>query len=100
MGPQLRSLAWGGGGATPPEENAKLPGFTPERAHLLFQGVDGDFPHHNNGLHLDGGIADDAAWQRRWRRLAAQSASWYTMPSRAVGRCFTAILAAECRGVI
>ena len=35
-----------GGDATPPEENADLPGFTPERAHLLLQGVYGDFPHH------------------------------------------------------
>ena len=47
-----------------------------------------------------GGIADDAAWQRRWRRLAAQSASWYSTPSGAVGCHFTAILAAEWRGVI
>ena len=38
-----------GGEATPPEENADLLGFTPERAHLLFQGVYGDFPHHNHG---------------------------------------------------
>ena len=28
-----------GGDATPPEENANLLGFTPERAHLLLQGV-------------------------------------------------------------
>ena len=64
-----------GGYANPPEENADLTGFTPERAHLLFQGVYGDFSHHNNGAHLDGGITDDAAWQRRWLRIAAQSAS-------------------------
>ena len=63
-----------GGEATPPEENADLPGLTPERAHLLLQGVYGDFPHHNDGLHLDGGISDNAAWERRWRRLAVQSA--------------------------
>ena len=100
-----------GGDATPPEENSDLLGFHPERAHLLLQGVYGDFPHHNDGTHLDGGarwfssnlaggISDDAAWQRRWRRLAAQSVSWYATPSRAVGRRFTAILAAEWRGVI
>ena len=70
----MRPLAWEGGG-TPPEENVDLPGFHPERAHLLLQGVYGDFPHNNDGLHMDGGITDDAAWQRRWRRLAAQSAS-------------------------
>ena len=47
--------------ATPPEENAYLPGFTPDRAHLFLRGVYGDFRHHNDGSHLDGGIADDAA---------------------------------------
>ena len=89
-----------GGDATPPEENADFPVFYPERAHLLLQGVYGDFLHHNDGLHLDGGIADNAAWQRRWRRLAAQSASWYATPSGAVGRRFMAVLAAEWWGVI
>ena len=89
-----------GGNATPPEENADLLGFVPERAHLLLQGVYGDFPYHSDGSHLDGGIADDAAWQRRWRWLAAQSASWYATPSGAVGRHFTAILAAEWQGVL
>ena len=32
-----------GGGVPPPEENADHPDFTPERAHLLLQGVYGDF---------------------------------------------------------
>ena len=89
-----------GGDATPPEENAELLGFTPERMHLLLQAVYGDFPHQNDGAHLDGGIADDTVWQRCWRRLAAQSASWHATPSGAVGRRFTEILAAECRGVL
>ena len=47
-----------GGDATPLEENTDLPGFTPERVHLLLQGVYGYFPHHNDGSHLDGWIAD------------------------------------------
>ena len=89
-----------GGDATPPEENVDLPGFIPECAHLLLQGVYGDFPHQNDGSHLDGGIADNATWQRHWHRLAAQSASWYAMPAGVVGRCFTAILVAEWREVI
>ena len=84
-----------GGDATPPEENEDLLGFTPERVHLLLQEVYGDFLHHNDGSHLDGGIAYNAAWQSRWRRLAAQPASWYATPSGAVRRRFTAILAAE-----
>ena len=40
----------------PPDENADLLDFTKDRAHLLFQGVYGDFPHHNIGSHLDGGV--------------------------------------------
>ena len=44
-----------GGDMPPPEENADLPGFTPERVHLLMQGVYGGFPHHNEELHLDRG---------------------------------------------
>ena len=67
---------------------------------MLLQEVYGEFPHHNDGAHLDWGITDDAAWQRRWRRLAAHSVSWYATPSRAVGRRFTEILAAEWRGVL
>ena len=80
---------------SPPEENTDLPDFTPERTHLLLRGVYGDFPHYNNGLHLDGGVTDDAIWKRRWSRLAAQLASWDTTPSGEVGRHFTAILSAE-----
>ena len=68
--PRSRSLLWGGE-ATPPEEHADLLGFAPERAHLLLQGVYGDFLHHNDGSHLDRGIEDEAAWHHRWRRLAA-----------------------------
>ena len=49
---------------------------------------------------MEGGIADDAVWQHCWRRLAAQSASWYATPSGAVGCQFTAILAAELQGVL
>ena len=89
-----------GGTCPPPEENVDIPGFAPERAHLLLQGVYGDFPHHNDGSHLDGGITDDAAWQSRWRRISVQSAGWYATPSGAAGRRFTVILAAEWPGVL
>ena len=50
----LVELSRVGGGVLPPEKNADLPDFTPERVHLLLQGVYGDFLHHNNGSHLDG----------------------------------------------
>ena len=49
-----------GGDLTPPEENAYLPDFTPERAHLFLWEFYGDFPHQNDGSHLDGEVADDA----------------------------------------
>ena len=78
----------------PLEENADLPGFTPEGVHLLLQGVYGDFLHHNDESHLDRGVVDDAVWQKFWRRLTAQSASWYGTPSGAVRRRFMAILTA------
>ena len=42
----------------------------------------------------------NAVWQHRWRRLTAQSVSWYTTPSGAVGRRFTEILAVEWRRVL
>ena len=77
-----------------------LPDFTPERAHLLLREVYGDFPHHNNESHLDGGVTGDASWKCRWCRLAAQLASWYAMTSGAVGHRFTEILAAEWQGLI
>ena len=54
------------------EENADLLGFHPERAHLLLQEVYGNFPHHNDGAHLDRGIMNDYIWQRPWLRLATQ----------------------------
>ena len=83
-----------GGDLPPTEENADLLDFTPERPHMFLREVYGEFSHHNDGSHMDGGVVDDAIWQRCWRRLAAQSASWYATPIGAVGRRFTAILAA------
>ena len=74
-----------GGASPPPEENAYLPDFTHESVHLLLQGFYGDYPYHNDGLHLDRGVMYDAIWQRCWCQLAAQSASWYATPYGAVG---------------
>ena len=89
------------GGCVPPtEENADLSYFTPERAHMMLRGVYGYYLHHNDGLHLDGGVADDAILQRHWRRIYTQSAIWYAMPSGAVGHRLTAILAAEWWGFL
>ena len=57
-------------GLTPPQENADFPDFSPEHAHLLLQGFYIEFPYHNDGLHLDKKVTDDAIWKSRWRRLA------------------------------
>ena len=83
------------GDVHPSEENVDLPDFTSERAHLVLQGVYGDLPHHNNGLHLVGGGADNTIWKRRWRQLAAQLSSRYATPSGTVVHRITEILAAE-----
>ena len=45
---EVRVFLWEGH-VPPPEENADLLGFHPERAHLLLQEVYGDFLHHNDG---------------------------------------------------
>ena len=79
----------------PPEENADLNDFTPERAHLLLRGVYVDYPHNNDGSHLDRGVPDNAICHRCWRLLAAQLNIWYATPSVALGRRFMAIMAAE-----
>jgi hypothetical protein len=42
-----------------------LPGFEPAPVNHLLDAVYGDWPHHNDGRHLDGGVDGDAAWQRR-----------------------------------
>ena len=47
----------------PQEEGTYLPDFTRVRAHLLLQGIYVDYHHHNDRLHLDGGLPDDAVWQ-------------------------------------
>ena len=70
------------------------------RAHLSLQEVYGDFLHHNDGTHLVEGVSDDTTWQSFWRQLAAQSASWYSTSPGKVGRCFTAVLDVERRGVL
>ena len=85
---------------TPQEENVDMTRFAPERAHLLLQIVYRDSLHHNDRLHLDGEVLEDAAWQRRWCLLAAQSNRWYATTSREIGQRFTAILDAEWRGVL
>ena len=81
------------------ELGADLPGFSPTPADLLLDKVYGDHPHRNDGRHLDGGIQDDKAWQRRWKRIAQLSTTHYSVPKGRVGRRFIQMLTNEFNGV-
>jgi hypothetical protein len=76
-----------------------MAGFVPAPVDHLLKAVYGDWPHHNYGRHLDGGVSGDAAWQRRRRRIADLSSTHYSVPKGRVGRRFINILASEYRGV-
>ena len=82
------------------EERAELTDFTPNRVHLLLKGFYVDYPHHKNGIHLEGGVLDDAVWQCCWHQLDAQLARWYATSSELIGCGFTEILATEWKGVL
>jgi len=81
------------------EEGADLPGYTSTEADRLLDTVYGDHPHANDGRHMDGGISDDAAFQRRWKRVAQLPTSHYKVPKGPVGKRFVKILTQELRGV-
>ena len=48
---------------------ADLPGYRIIEADCCLDGIYGDHVHANDGTHLDGGIKDDATWQRSWKRV-------------------------------
>ena len=81
------------------EEGADLPGYAPSAADLKLQAVLGDYPHQNDGTHLDGGVRDDKVWQQRWRLVVAEQMALYRVPSGAVGRRFVQRMAEEWKGV-
>ena len=90
-----------GGGLPPPQRKTQV--YLTSQWNVrtcCWREVYGEFPHHNYGSHLDGGVADDIIWQHCWRCLASQSSSWYATPTGAVGSRFTSILAVEWQGVI
>ena len=53
----------GGGG--------NVPGYVPTPEDLRLWEVYGYWVHGNPGTHLDGGVANDSAWQAWWSDLAA-----------------------------
>ena len=82
-----------------PEDGADLPGYVATPADLMLAGVYGDYVHMNDGTHLAGGVVDDAAWQRRWRRAASLPQRPYGLPKGKVGKRFLTALVAEFAGV-
>eukprot|EP00956_Cyclotella_meneghiniana_P009504 scaffold13157_cov41-Cyclotella_meneghiniana.AAC.3 len=79
------------------EEDSRLQNLTPADWKLM--GVYGDTIHQNDGRHLDGGINDDAVWQRRWRKVVSTKLSLWFAPKGKIGRAFVELLAKEWRGV-
>ena len=85
-----------GRGPAPPQRKMRTSRTSQPKVHTCCCGRSMEtFLTTTNGLHLDGGVTDNALWQHCWRRLSAQLDSWCAMPIGAVGRRFTAILAAE-----
>ncbi len=61
--------------------------------------VYGDTIHRNDGRHLDGGIADDGVWQRRYNRVVAHPHPMYNPPKGGVGHRVVSTMAREFTGV-
>ena len=76
-----------------------LPGAVISEADRKLLDVYGNYIHQNDGSHLDGGIADDAEWQDRCRKLVVLPAQRCQAPGGPVGRRFVRMLAAELEGV-
>ena len=89
-------------GGEPPytEEDKDLQEFNPVRGHLLLREVYGHLPHHNDRMHLAGGVPEDSVWQSHWNQLNVKSYSWYATTPSKVGQRFTAVPAAEWQGVL
>ena len=79
--------------------SGNVPGYVPTLEHLRFWEVYGDWVHGNPGRHLDGGVANDSAWQAWWRDLAFMSSRRYVALSGKVGCRFVRMLGSKMQGV-
>jgi hypothetical protein len=61
--------------------------------------VYGDSIHRNDGRHLDGGIADDSVWQRRYDCVVAHPHPMYNLPKGGLGQRVVSRMAREFGGV-
>ena len=80
-------------------ENADLDGYLPTEADAHLDKIFNDHVHQNNGSHLHGDVADDDAWQRRWKTIVQVTPRRYNAPKGRVGRRFVSLLAQEFHGV-
>ncbi len=61
--------------------------------------VYGDSIHQNDGWHLDGDVADNKVWQRRYDRVVAHPHPMYNPPKGGLGHRVVLTLAKEFKGV-
>ncbi len=61
--------------------------------------VFGDSIHHNDGRHLDGGIADNGVWQGWYNHVVSHPHPMYYPPKGGIGQWVVATLAREFRDV-
>ena len=76
-----------------------VPGYVPTPEDLRLREVYGNWVHGNPGTHLNGGVANDSAWQAWWRDLAVMPSRRYDAPSGKVGCRFVGMLGTEMQGV-
>lgn len=86
-------------GCLAPNEGADEADYVVTAADQLLDSVYGDHAHKNAGTHLNGGVLDDARWQRLWKRAVSISPNRYKVPQRQVGRKFLGALVREFQGV-
>lgn len=86
--------------SAPTETGADAAGYAPTAADNLLSSVYGDYPHQNDGCHLDGEVPADGSWQRRWKRVVQLPIAAYGVPKGRVGRRFVAALTTEFQGVL
>jgi hypothetical protein len=61
--------------------------------------VYGDSIHRNDGRHLDGGVADDSVWQRRYDRVVAHPHPMYNLPKGVLNQWVLLTMAREFGGI-
>jgi hypothetical protein len=61
--------------------------------------VYGDTIHCNDGHHLDGGIANNCVWQRRYDHVVAHPHPMYNPPKGGVGHRVVSTMAREFTGI-